>query len=87
MCELTTDNADFYGATPAAPHNAIARESRLCAAQIILKYSEEHPAAVLQALKNRIETLIRELEKKDLEARGELRREPPREAYADVTPF
>jgi hypothetical protein len=42
---------------------------------------------VLQVLENRTEALIRELEKKELEARRELRREPPREVYAEVAPF
>jgi hypothetical protein len=54
---------------------------------IVLKYAEEHPAEVLQVLENRTESLIRELEKKELEARRELRRGPPREVYTDVTPF
>jgi hypothetical protein len=55
--------------------------------EAFLQYAEEHPAEVLQVLENRTEALIRDLEKKELEARRELRRGPPREVYADVTPF
>jgi hypothetical protein len=45
-------------------------------------YAHNHPAEILAALDDRTEEVIRELEAKERATRRELRRRPPREAYA-----
>jgi DNA-directed RNA polymerase specialized sigma24 family protein len=44
----------------------------------ILKYAEEHPSVVLEAIDDKTDALIRELEQKERDAARVLRRGPPR---------
>jgi hypothetical protein len=60
------------------------RKSRL---EEFMLYVENHPSEYLEAMEDRTEVLIRELEQKERDARRALRRAPPREVFADVTPF
>jgi hypothetical protein len=43
-----------------------------------LKYAEEHPSVVLEAIDDKTDALIRELEQKERDAARVLRRGPPR---------
>jgi len=66
---------------------SIRGSDRMSRTEAFLKYAEEHPNEVIAILEDRTEALIRDLEKRELEARRELRRGPPREVYSDVVPF
>jgi hypothetical protein len=46
--------------------------------EAFLKYAEEHPSEVLEAIDDKTDALIRELEQKEREAARALRRGPPR---------
>jgi hypothetical protein len=48
---------------------------------ILLHYAEENPDEVLEAVDDKTEALIRELEGQHREARRSLRRPPPRPRY------
>ena len=54
---------------------------RMSRTEAFLRWAEEHPGDVLEALEHKADTLVRELEAKELEARQELRRGPRRTRY------
>jgi hypothetical protein len=60
---------------------------RMTRTEAFMEYAHNHPAEVLVALEDRTEEVIRELEARERQARRELKRKPPREAYADLPPF
>jgi hypothetical protein len=60
---------------------------RMTRTEAFMEYAHDHPAEVLTALEDRTEEVIRELEARERHARRELKRKPPREAYADLAPF
>jgi hypothetical protein len=66
---------------------------RMTRTESFMEYAHNHPAEVLEALQDRTEEVIRELEAKERAARRELRRKVPArrphptEVYADVVPF
>jgi hypothetical protein len=55
--------------------------------EAFLQYAHDHPEEVLAGIEDRTETLIAELEAKELAARKALRSKPPPGVYSDVVPF
>jgi hypothetical protein len=54
--------------------------------ETFLKWVEEHPSELVTALEDRTDEVIRDLERREREARRALKRPVPRDVYADV-PF
>lgn len=54
---------------------------RMSRTEAFLQWAEEHPSEVILAMEDNVETLIRDLEHQQREARRELRRGPPRPRY------
>jgi hypothetical protein len=57
---------------------SIKASPRMSRTEAFLKYDEEHPSEVLEAIDDKTDALIRELERKEREAARALRRGPPR---------
>lgn len=60
---------------------AVRGSDRMSRTEAFLKFAEEHPNDVLEAIDDKTESMIRELEQKEREARRELRRGPPRRKF------
>jgi hypothetical protein len=61
---------------------SIKPSSRQTRTEAFLKYGEEHPHELLEALDDKTEHLIRDLERQEREALRAVRRSPPRAGYA-----
>jgi hypothetical protein len=59
---------------------------RMSRTEAFLHWVEEHPDSMLEALEDRTEQVVRDLERREREARRALKRPVPPEAYAEV-PF
>ena len=70
---------------------SIKGSARASRTEVFLKYAEEHPAEVLVSIDDQTDALIRDLERREREARREMRRGPPRRRYTAAelaeTPF
>ena len=71
--------------------SSVRGSDRMSRTEAFMKYAEEHPKDVLEAFDDKTETMIRELERQEREARRELRRGPVRARYSAeelaATPF
>jgi hypothetical protein len=65
---------------------SIRGSERMSRLETFLKWVEEHPSELVSALEDRTDEVIRDLERREREARRALKRPVPRDVYADV-PF